>query len=55
MIKLENLDFDEALRYMGCKSREAADSRTLSMMEECEKLVIENSVPRYRYKFFEIE
>lgn len=55
MIRLENLDFDEALRYMGCKSREAADSRTLSMMEECEKLVIENSVPRYRYKFFEIE
>ena len=49
MIKLENLDFDEALRYMGCKNREAADSRTLSMMEECEKLVIENSVPRYRY------
>lgn len=55
MINLENLDFDEALRYMGCKSRKAADSRTMSMLEECEKLVIENSVPRYRYKVFDIE
>ncbi|MBQ2444726.1 MAG: methionine synthase [Clostridia bacterium] len=55
MIKLENLDLDEALRYMGCKSREAADTHTLAMLEECEKLVIENSIPRYQYKVFDIE
>ena len=53
MITLEKLDYREALRYMGCQNGNA-DPNTLSMLEECEKLVLENSIPRYRYGVFDI-
>lgn len=54
MINLENLDYNEALRYMGCK-KGMADNITMSMLPECESLVIKNSVPRYNYGIFDIE
>ena len=54
MITLENLNFDEALRYMGCK-KGMADKRTMDLLAECEKLVIESSMPRYRYGVFNIQ
>ncbi len=53
MITLEKLDYREALRYMGFQDGKA-DPNTLSMLEECEKSVLENSVPRYRYGVFDI-
>lgn len=53
MITLDKLNFDEALRYMGCKTN-MNDSRIFDMLSECEKLVIANSVPRYCYKKFDI-
>ncbi|MEE0859708.1 MAG: methionine synthase [Acutalibacteraceae bacterium] len=53
MITLENLNYNEALRYMGCRS-DKADNHTMDMLAECEKLVIENSVPRYRYAVYDI-
>lgn len=54
MITLENLDFNEALRYMGCKSG-VADDYTMNLLSECERLVINSSVPRYRYGVFDIQ
>ena len=54
MITLENLDYNEALRYMGCRNGKA-DEHTLSMLSECEKLVLQNSVPRYVFSVFDIE
>lgn len=53
MITIENLDYDEALRYMGCKKGKA-DTVTMNMLPECERLVIKSSVPRYRYSVFDI-
>lgn len=54
MITLGELDYDEALRYMGVKKGKA-DSNTLAMLPQCEQLVIKNSIPRYRYGVFDIE
>ena len=54
LITLEQLNYNEALRYMGCKDGKA-DKLTLSMLEECEQLVLENCIPRYRYAFFTIQ
>lgn len=53
MITLNKLNFDEALRYMGCK-KNMADARTIDMLREYEQLVILNSIPRYCYKVFDI-
>lgn len=53
MITLDKLNFDEALRYMGCK-KGMADARTMDMLDECEKIVVSISVPRYCYKVFDI-
>lgn len=54
MITLGELDYDEALRYMGVKKGKA-DANTLAMLPQCEQLVIKNSIPRYRYGIFDIE
>ena len=54
MITFDKLNFDEALRYMGCK-KGMADARTLEMLKECEELVISSSVPRYCYRVFDIK
>ena len=54
LITLENLNFDEALRYIGCK-KGMADKRTMDLLAECESLVIESSMPRYRYGVFDIQ
>lgn len=54
MIQLTDLNYNEALRYMGVK-KGMADPRTKERMKECEKLVIQNSVPRYRYGVFDIQ
>ncbi len=51
---LSNLNYDEALRYMGCK-KSKIDNHTITLLNECEKLVISNSVPRYCYKIFDIK
>ena len=54
LITLGELDYDEALRYMGVKKGKA-DANTLAMLPQCEQLVIKNSIPRYRYGIFDIE
>ncbi len=54
MIALSNLDFDEALRYMGCLKGKA-DNHTIAMLNECESLVLSHSTPRYCYKVFDIK
>ncbi len=53
LIKLEGLNYKEALRYMGCHNGKA-DENTMALLEECEQLVISHSVPRYRYEIFNI-
>lgn len=53
MIELNNLNHKEALRYMGCVNGNA-DEKTMALLAECEKLVIDNSIPRYIYKGFNI-
>lgn len=53
MIALSELDFNEALRYMGCQNGKA-NNHTLALLKECERLVISHSTPRYCYKSFDI-
>lgn len=53
MIALDKLNFNEALRYMGCK-KGMADSRTVELLNNCERLVVSSSVPRYCYRVFDI-
>ena len=53
MITLDSLNFDEALRYMGCK-KGMADNNTINILKECEQSVISSSIPRYCYKVFDI-
>ncbi len=53
MITLEQLDYGEALRYMGCRNG-TADEHTLAMLPVCEQLVLQNCIPRYIYAVFDI-
>ncbi|MEE0060151.1 MAG: vitamin B12 dependent-methionine synthase activation domain-containing protein [Acutalibacteraceae bacterium] len=54
MITLSNLNFDEALRYMGCKKNNT-DDNTTALLNKCESLVISHSIPRYCYREFDIK
>lgn len=53
-IKLDSLNKEEALRYLGCGGY-TPQEHFLSMMEECEQEVLLCAVPRYIYRVFDIE
>ena len=52
-LKLDVLDRKEGLRYLGYGDNEP-DEPIKSLLEQCEKEVLENAVPRYVYRVFEI-
>lgn len=52
-IVLTELDFEEALRYMGHKG--GAPENLLQLMKICEDKVLKEAVPRYLYKVVEIK
>lgn len=52
-MKPENLDFNEAYRYIGGKGE--PEENILKVMKACEKDVIEAAEPKYIYRFFDIE
>lgn len=53
MIALDKLNFDEALRYMGCK-KDITDERIIDMLNEGEELLLSVCIPRYLYHSFDI-
>ncbi len=52
-IKLEHLDYSEALRYLGYGGA-APDEKTKALLSECEELVLQAASVRYVYKIFDI-
>lgn len=53
MITLQNLNKQEALRYLGYGTHQA-DENVKKLLEACEKEIIETAVPKYLYKKFNI-
>ena len=49
MLELAELNFQEAIRYLGSARVPVNDTMT-ALMEECEKLVLEAAVPKFRYE-----
>ena len=49
MLELAELNFQEAIRYLGSARVPVNDTMTV-LMEECEKLVLEAAVPKFRYE-----
>ena len=52
IIKLDALDRQEALRYLGMGKTEP-DDNTQRLLDECEKLILEAARPQYVYRCFE--
>lgn len=52
IIKLDALDRQEALRYLGMGKTEP-DDNTQRLLDECEKLLLEAARPQYVYRCFE--
>ena len=49
MLELTELNFQEAIRYLGSARVPVNDTMT-ALMEECEKLVLEAAAPKFRYE-----
>ena len=54
IIKIETIDKNEALRYMGFKGT-TPDEKMLFLINECERELLKVINPRYTYKIFDIE
>ncbi len=52
-VNLNNINRDEAFRYMGHKGGEIPQS-IISIADECEQKLLENISPKYIYKIFDI-
>lgn len=53
-IELENLNMQEALRYLGNRGHTPKEA-FLALMKECEKEVLAHAIPRYVYRVFDLE
>lgn len=53
-IKLKELDFQEAARYLGYGQNEI-DEQTLELMHICQNEIIKNTYPKIIYRVFDIE
>ncbi len=51
---IDSVNISEALRYMGQKGTEISDNFQ-SIISECEKNLLKNTVPKYTYRCFDIE
>lgn len=54
MIKLESINYNEAIRYLG-DSRVQMNSQMESLITQCEDLIIKAATPRYIYKEIPLE
>ncbi len=52
-MKLTQLDKNEALRYLGCRS-ELSDERITALLDLCEKQLLDLITPKYLYRVFDI-
>ena len=53
LIQLDNLNMQEALRYLG-SGGQTPDSAFMALMKDCEKTVLAQARPRYVYRIFDI-
>lgn len=49
LIQLDNLNMQEALRYLG-SGGQTPDSAFMALMKDCEKTVLAQARPRYVYR-----
>ena len=53
LIQLDNLNRQEALRYLG-SGGQTPDDAFMALMKDCEKTVLAQARPRYVYRSFDI-
>ncbi len=53
LIQLDNLNMQEALRYLG-SGGQTPDDAFMALMKDCEKTVLAQARPRYVYRIFDI-
>ena len=53
LIQLDNLNMQEALRYLG-SGGQTPDDAFMALMKDCEKTVFAQARPRYVYRIFDI-
>ena len=53
LIQLDNLNRQEALRYLG-SGGQTPDDAFMALMKDCEKTVLAQARPRYVYRIFDI-